>query len=63
MSGGNLPWDSTVEPEVVYVADLLVELGVPRTDLVLEGESRNTRENAVKTARSPPLTAGAPASW
>ncbi len=51
VSGGNLPWDSTVEPEAVYVADLLVELGVPRTDLVLEGESRNTRENAVNTAK------------
>jgi uncharacterized SAM-binding protein YcdF (DUF218 family) len=51
ISGGNLPWDPTVEPEAVYVADLLVELGVPRTDLVLDGDSRNTRENAVNTAR------------
>ena len=51
ISGGNLPWDPTVEPEAIYVADLLVELGMRRSDLVLDGESRNTRENAVNTAK------------
>jgi uncharacterized SAM-binding protein YcdF (DUF218 family) len=40
-------------PLIVYSggnADPLIELGVPRTALILETESRNTRENAVNTA-------------
>jgi uncharacterized SAM-binding protein YcdF (DUF218 family) len=32
------------------VADFLVELGAPRSALVLETSSRTTRENAVNTA-------------
>jgi uncharacterized SAM-binding protein YcdF (DUF218 family) len=51
VSGGNLPWRFAVAPEAELVADLLVELGVPRDALVLETASRNTRENAVNTAR------------
>ena len=40
-------------PLIVYSggnADPLVELGVPRSALILETESRNTRENAINTA-------------
>ncbi|WP_437877208.1 YdcF family protein [Sorangium sp. So ce513] len=33
------------------MADLLVELGVPRKKLILETESRDTRENAIHSAR------------
>ncbi len=51
VSGGNLPWYPSIKPEAALAADLLVELGVPRADLVLEGESRTTRENAVNTAK------------
>ena len=37
-------------PEAQLIADLLIELGAPRSALILETESRNTRENAVNTA-------------
>jgi uncharacterized SAM-binding protein YcdF (DUF218 family) len=40
-------------PVIVYSggnADPLVELGVPKTALIVETKSRNTRENAVNTA-------------
>jgi muramoyltetrapeptide carboxypeptidase len=50
VSGGYLPWEAGVAPEAELIADLLVELGVPRAALVLETASRNTRENAVNTA-------------
>ena len=50
VSGGNLPWSTDVEPEADRIADLLVEFGVPRENLVLETGSRNTHENAVNTA-------------
>jgi len=49
VSGGNLPWSDALRPEAELIADLLVELGVPRDMLVLEGESRNTRENAINS--------------
>ena len=32
------------------IADLLAELGTPRSALILETKSRNTRENAINTA-------------
>ncbi len=51
VSGGNLSWSPILKPEAVLAADLLFELGVPRADLVLDGESRNTRENALNAAR------------
>jgi uncharacterized SAM-binding protein YcdF (DUF218 family) len=50
VSGGNLPWQAAVTPEAELIADILVELGTPRSALVLETASRNTRENAVNTA-------------
>ncbi len=51
VSGGNLPWHTIVRPEAEFVADFLVEFGVPRTALRLDTESRNTFENARDTAR------------
>jgi len=50
VTGGNLPWQAAVAPEAELIADLLVELGAPRSALVLETASRNTYENAVNTA-------------
>jgi len=50
VSGGNLPWLTASEPEAEMIADLLVELGVPPSAIVVETESRNTRENAVNSA-------------
>jgi len=49
-SGGNLPWQGPAPPEAESMAELLVELGVPRSAIVLESASRTTRENAVNSA-------------
>jgi uncharacterized SAM-binding protein YcdF (DUF218 family) len=51
VSGGNQPWLPAAQSEAELIADLLVELGVSRQAIVLESESRNTRENAVNSAR------------
>ncbi len=50
VSGGNLPWASGFVPEAELIADLLVELGVPRDAIVLETNSANTHENAVNSS-------------
>lgn len=50
VSGGNLPWQPGAKPEAELVADLLVELAVPRSAIVLDPESQNTHENAVNSA-------------
>jgi uncharacterized SAM-binding protein YcdF (DUF218 family) len=50
ISAGNLPWQAAIVPEAQLIADRLVKLGAPRSALILETESRNTRENAVNTA-------------
>ena len=47
ISGGNLSREARVVPESQRIANLLVELGVPRSVLILETRSRTTRENAV----------------
>jgi uncharacterized SAM-binding protein YcdF (DUF218 family) len=50
ISGGNLPWLRLAVPDAERMADLLVQLGAPRSALILESRSRTTRENAVNTA-------------
>lgn len=50
VSGGNLPWHAGASPEAELAADLLVELGVPSSAIIVEVQSRNTYENAVNTA-------------
>ena len=50
VSAGNQPWQRDLVPEAQLIADLLVELGAPQSALILETESRNTRENASRTA-------------
>ena len=50
ISGGNLPWGAAAAPEAERIAELLVEVGVPRSALILETKSGNTRENAINTA-------------
>ncbi len=50
VSGGNLPWAKGDAPEAELIADLLTELGVPRSALVLETRSRNTYESGVNVA-------------
>ncbi len=50
ISGGNYPWGPKSLSEAELIADLLIEWGVSRDDILLETESRNTRENAINTA-------------
>jgi len=49
VTGGNQPWSPFTEPEADSMRTLLLEWGVPAEAIVLEGASRNTRENAVYT--------------
>ena len=61
ITGGNLPWEAQLFSEAEGIAKLMIRLGIPRQALVLDGNSRNTRENAVNTAaifRSHGLTSG-----
>ena len=46
VTGGNLPWQLTLEPEAMLIRKLLLEWDVPEEAIVLETESRNTVENA-----------------
>ena len=50
VSGGNVPWEQGTS-EAILVRDFLVDLGVSTGDILLEGDSRNTRENAVNSAQ------------
>jgi uncharacterized SAM-binding protein YcdF (DUF218 family) len=50
ISGGNLPWDNAEKPEAALAAEMLEAVGVPPDSVIVEGESRNTHENAVNTA-------------
>jgi uncharacterized SAM-binding protein YcdF (DUF218 family) len=54
ISAGNLPWHQARVPEAEQIAFLLREWGVPSEALIIEGQSRNTYENA---ARSKPIWA------
>ena len=50
LTGGNLPWaNPSVKTEAETMAAVLEIMGVPREALILEGQSRNTYENAVNT--------------
>ena len=46
IAGGNVFPQSDVRGEAYYIAQLLVEWGVPRKDILFEEKSRNTYENA-----------------
>ena len=51
VAGGNQPWMDFSQTEAQATEVLLMEWGVPATAIKLEGGSRNTRENAVNSAR------------
>ena len=40
-----------VRSEAFYMKNILVELGIPRDSIVIEGTSRNTREIAIETEK------------
>jgi uncharacterized SAM-binding protein YcdF (DUF218 family) len=47
VTAGNQPWSTSPWDEADLLRDLLMEWGVPKDAIFLEGSSRNTRENAV----------------
>jgi uncharacterized SAM-binding protein YcdF (DUF218 family) len=47
VSGGRITWKCGGSPESADLTKLLVKMGVPTGDIIPEGESMNTRENAV----------------
>jgi len=51
VSGGNTPYQDESYSEARYNAELLMDWGVPRDAILLEGKSRNTHENAVETVK------------
>ena len=51
ITGGNVFPQEGLKAEAEYTAALLEELGVPRDAIVVEGISRNTRENSIETAK------------
>lgn len=49
LSGGRIGWRPTINSEAQDMAILLETMGVPRSAMLLEERSLNTRENAVNT--------------
>jgi uncharacterized SAM-binding protein YcdF (DUF218 family) len=49
VSGGRIDWQGNNNPEADDLTKLLVRMGVPQTDIIPEGRSLNTRDNAVYT--------------
>ena len=51
VSGGNVFSQRRVKSEAFYTAEILQEWGVRGEDILVEGESRNTHDNAIATKR------------
>ena len=51
ISGGNVFPQEGLDPEAVYSRRLLEEFGGPSDAILLESDSRNTHENAVRTRK------------
>jgi len=47
VTAGNQPWSQSPWAEAELIRNLLMEWGVPKDAIFLEGSSRNTRENAI----------------
>src|SRR5262249_5952245 len=50
ISGANQSWQRCTLPAADSITEVLVGLGLPPSAVILETESRDTRENAVRTA-------------
>lgn len=50
VSGGRMGWTGDRQTGAKAMRELLIDLGVPGLAILMEAESRNTRENAVNTA-------------
>lgn len=51
VAAGNQPWHAALPAEAEVIQTLLVEWGVPQSAIVLDGASRNTRENAMNSKK------------
>jgi uncharacterized SAM-binding protein YcdF (DUF218 family) len=51
VSGGRISWMGAGDPESADLTKLLVRMGVPKDDIIPEGESFNTRDNAVNVQK------------
>jgi len=51
ISGGNAFPQLTLLSEASYISEILVEWGIPNEAIIVEGESRNTWENAKETQK------------
>lgn len=51
VSGGRVAWRGAGDPESSDLTKLLVTMGVPMIDIIPEGDSLNTRENAVNVQK------------
>ncbi len=51
VSGGRIAWKGAGKPEAEDLTKLLVAMGVPNSDILLEGDSYNTRDNAVNVKK------------
>ncbi len=51
VSGGRVGWKGAGDPESKDLTKLLVTMGVPIADIIPEGDSLNTRENAVNVQK------------
>ena len=50
LAGGNIDGAIWKRSEALYLADLLQEWGVPKTDVLIEANSQTTYENGINTA-------------
>ncbi|NJK30795.1 MAG: YdcF family protein [Acaryochloris sp. RU_4_1] len=48
LTGGRVDWQGGGQAEALDMAELIQSMGVPKSALILEPESRNTYENALK---------------
>ena len=51
VSGGNVFPQRGIKSEAFYTAEVLQEWGVPEEDILVEGGSRNTHDNAIATKK------------
>ena len=51
LTGGSGSLLTQYEKESIFLKNYLVEIGIPGEDIIIETSSRNTRENAIYTAR------------
>ena len=50
VAAGNQPWSGFEQTEADATRNILIDWGVPDSAIVLDGASRNTRENAINTS-------------